>query len=251
VKLNRSELTKHLKRIQCEGQITEASFRKGLATWALTSDHLLLVDAPALKGASKLIGKSEEVGIVDLPTVVRACGLIQGDDAEKVDVSFVDNRFVINEDEEGSILLLTAEPRTIATRTEEEVISALNDKIGDHEVPLLPRLIAKVQATFSGLKAERVLVQVDKKGGQVSVGGEFAHEAHLPVPELKAKEPYELMFGAHLIDVLKTVQEPTAVLKLSGAGGVVAIQDGEYRYMLSPRARTTEAAPTPPEDEEE
>lgn len=251
MKLVRSQLVSHLKRISCNGQIAEACFRRGLASWALTPDHLLLVDAPTVKGATKLIAKkSDEVGIVDIQTVIRSCSMIAGDDTEHVDLSLEDNRLVITE-EEGSIRLLTAEPRTVATRIEEDIVTSLSEKIGDHEIPLLPSVINKVRTTFSGLRAERVLLEVGKKGGQISVGGEFAHEAHLPMPELKDSNPYTLMFGQHLIDVLTTVVETTAVLKLSGEGGVVAVIDGEYRYMLSPRSQAAEVAPPPADDDEE
>jgi hypothetical protein len=234
MRLRREAVLDHLRRISCRGKIKEVIFTEGLAAAALTPDHLLLVVAPALLGAEDL---KETIGVAAVDLLIKAITMVPGsEDDVGIDITFEDHRLVLNESERGGrIRLLTAAPRTIATRVEPAIVDQLLQRIGSTVMPLLPGLLTSVCDAFSGLKAEEVEVLVGPEGGMIRVGDAASNLAEFPVEELRAETEYALNFGAHLIDVLATVG-PEAILYLGAAGQQIAIQDGEYTYLLSPRA---------------
>ena len=245
----RAALSRHVRRIWCGGNINEAVFFGAFETAAMTSDHLLLVLAPPLEGAPEL---SEPLGLVDLGGLIKVCSW-PGNERETLDqlVERVSDRLVIHDGDGRQVRLLTAEPRVIASTVDASVVEAIIPKVGNHEVPLSAGLTSKVRAVSRALKAKHMLVEVGKEGGAIIVGDEGGPEARLSVPQLRADEAYELMFQKHMIDVLSSIHEPDAVMRLAGPGSVVAIEDGKYRYLLSPIGRGTEhGAPAPRPTEE-
>lgn len=233
--IDRKDLDLHLHRISCRGQIKEAVFGGAFATAAITPDMLLLVVAPGLNGVDPL---PEEVGIADLEKLRIACRLFT-DAGEEVgaaaEITIVDKVMVI-QNQRGRSRLITALPKTIATRVPPETVKALEAQVGAVEVPLTRETIDDVRDAFAGLKAEEITLQVGPKGGMIRVGGANTDQAELELAELKAPEEYTLTFSDHLIDILTTVTDEDATLLLAGAGKLIAIRDGEYSYYLSPRA---------------
>lgn len=239
MRIDRKDLELHLRRISCGGQIKEAVFNGAFATAAITPDMLLLVTAPGLNGADPL---PQEIGLADLEKLRTACRLFT-DAGEEVgaaaEIDVVDNVLVI-QNQRGRSRLVTAAPKTIATRVVPETVKALEGQIGTLSVPLTRETIEDVRDAFAGLKAEEVTLTVGPEGGQIRIGGENSDQAELELPDLKAPEQYDLTFSAHLIDVLTTVTEEDATVVLSGPGKLIAIRDGEYNYLLSPRAPSVE-----------
>ena len=233
--IDRKDLELHLHRIACRGQINEVVFNGAFATAAITPDMLLLVIAPGLNGVDPL---PQEVGIADLEKLLTACQLFT-DAGEEVgaeaDVSIVDNTLVI-QNQRGRCRLLTAAPKTIATRVAAETVKALEAQVGTLVVPLTRAMIEDVRDAFAGLKAEEIELSVGPEGAQIRIGGPNSDLAELELPELKSPEAYALTFSGHLIDVLTTVTDEDATLLLAGPGKLITIRDGEYSYLLSPRA---------------
>lgn len=237
--IDRKDLALHLHRISCRGQIKEAVFSGAFATAAITPDMLLLVIAPGLNGVDPL---PQEIGLADLEKLVTACRLFtdQGEEVgAEAEIDVVDNVLVI-QNQRGRSRLITGAPKTIATRVAPETVKALEGQIGTLSVPLTRESIEDVRDAFSGLKAEEVTLTVGPEGGLICIGVPNSDQAELPLPDLKAPEQYDLTFSAHLIDVLSTVTDEDAVVVLAGPGKLIAIRDGEYSYLLSPRAPSAE-----------
>lgn len=235
MQIDRKDLELHLNRISCRGQIKEAVFSGAFATTAITPDMLLLVIAPGLDGVDDL---PQEIGLADLEKLRTACRLFT-DAGEEVgaaaDVSIVDNNLVI-QNQRGRSRLVTAAAKTIATRVSPDTVKALQEQVGDLSIPLTRETIEDVRDAFAGLKAEEIELSVGPDGGQIRIGGPNSDQAELPLPDLKSPEEYALTFSGHLIDVLTTVTDEDATLLLAGPGKLITIRDGDYNYMLSPRA---------------
>lgn len=246
MKIQRAALVQHLRRVQCGGQIKEAIFGPGLEVNALTPDQLMLVVAPAI--GEKVL--ETEVGLADLDKLRVELGTLASDGDEEgsageVDVTIdAEQKLVLDAGPVRGLRarLMTAQPRTIATRVDSKIVDQLVDKIGTDVVPLTPRVLKDVSKQFSALKAEEVTLKIGPLGGKIMVGEEHGDTAELSIPELKATEPFELVFGRHLIDALASVTDEAAVLYLSGPGGNAVVEDGEYRYILSPRHRSADKA---------
>lgn len=231
----RNVLLDHLRRVRCGGQIGEVVFRPGLAVSALTPDHLMLVEAPALDEAEDLI--EDEVGLGALDLLIKTCsGFFDHDEdgEDVVDLVFEDHRLVVDETV-GRVRILTAEPRTIATRVESKVVSSLLEKIGDKVVPISASLVENVKRAFSGLKAAHVTLFCGEGGGLIRVGDVNDHVAELAVEDLVFEgEGFEIVLGPHFIDVLATLSDEAPVAYFSGPESTVTLQDGLFHYILSP-----------------
>lgn len=257
VKVKRDTLIRHLGRVTCGAQITEAVFTDAFATVALTPDHLLLVVAPNLPGAESL--PKAGVGLANLAKFGKALRVLAGEGPEAIDVdiSVADHRLVIDEGHRGVIEMLAADPKTIGTRLEPETVEKLMAKApvlpkakskkqsiaGPGVIPITQTLIAGVRNTFSLFQAREIELFVGPKGGTIQLGNENADIIKFASEELKAEEEYSLLFGQHFIDVLSVITEfSEAFLLLGGPGQFIAIADGGYRYVLSPMAKSADAS---------
>lgn len=245
MKINREKLTHHISRIMCGGQIDEAVFTGTFETKAMTPDHQLLLYAPSIptKGRSVLLKKSDApVGVADLGLMVKELGMASGvgNEAVDVEVAFVQEgdrlRLKLNEGERGQVGHLTAQPKVIGTKVEEDTFQQLMAQASqEHGIPLTRVLVDGIRKAFSVYKAQELMVSVGPKGGEVCVGNENTHMYKFPSEELKAPEAYALRFGPHFADVLGTVTNYNeAMLYLSGPDGCVMIDDDGYKYVLMP-----------------
>lgn len=241
MKIRRATLVGHLQKIMCGGQVTEAVFKDGFATQALTPNQLLVVIAPPLAKVEPL---EEEIGLADLATIVKAFGMASGEGNETIDVNVrvEDNRLVIDEEGRGLLRLMTASPRTIGTLIEDATVAKVKAKITAKKgIPLTRSLIEGIKNTYSGFKAAEIELFVGPKGGRVQVGNENGHLAEFPSKDLKASETYSLLFGEAFVDVLTQITDySTAELLLSGPGGLVLVKDGRYQFYLSPQTKSAD-----------
>lgn len=244
MKVRRASLVQHLQKIICNGQVTEAVFTDGFATQAFTPDQLLLVLAPSLPKVEPL---EDEIGMADLATIIKAFGWTPGEGNETIDVSVrvEDHRLVIDEEQQGAVhRLMTASPKTIGTRIEQSTVDKLlakEPKATGKGIQLTRALIEGIRNTYAGIKAAEVELVIGPKGGKVRVGNENGHYSEFESKDLKDKQSYSLLFGEHLVDVLGQITDyGTASLQLRGPKAFIVIKAGEYRYFLSPRAKSAD-----------
>lgn len=243
MKVRRASLVQHLQKIICNGQVTEAVFTDGFATHAFTPDTLLLVLAPSLPGAEPL---EDEIGIADLATIVKSFGWLEGEGNETIDVHLrVENhRLLIDEEHRGSLHIMTASPKTIGTRIEQSTVDKLlakEPKPTGKGIALTRDLINGIKNTYAGFKAAELELFVGPKGGKVRVGNDNGNFAEFASKDLKDKTTYSLLFGEHLVDVLSQITDYThASLQLRGPKAFIVVREGEYRYFLSPRAKSAD-----------
>lgn len=242
----REKFVNHLQRIACGGMIKEVIFKGAFAADALTADHMLLVVAPDLDDVEELEGN---VGIGDIKKLIAALGFIggDGDEAADVDVSMQNGRLTIDESTRNArVLLVTANPKTIATRVEEATVAKLLDKIEQADagtVTLGVDLIDDVRRVFSGLKADTVKLITGPNGGFLKVGTENSDAAEFFSPALTSAQPYTLNFGEHLIQVFGIVSGDV-VLRLPGPNSqTIAIEDEGFTYLISAKAQAATGKP--------
>lgn len=242
MKLDRAQVVKHLQRIGCGGQITEAVFSGAFGTSALTPDQHLLVIAPPLPKGKTLF--KEPAGMPDLSLLMKALAVLsgEGNEAIKVDLQFENHRLVIDEEHRGILRLMTAKPKTIGTYVEEDIVTKLLAKAPTAKqlgIPLTRNLVEGIRNTFSMLKVTEVELFIGPKGGKIRVGGEHSHVAEFESDELKATKEYSLLFGDHIVDALGVVTNyDEAVLCLGGPKGFAMIEDGGYRYLIGSQTRS-------------
>ncbi len=247
MKIKRDILIQHLQRIACSGQITEAVFTGAFATMALTPDQLLLCIAPPLPKTRVLVKKGEAVGIAELSMFMKALGVLagQGTEAVSVEIRLEDHRLVVDEGHRGVLHLLTAAPKTIGTMVEEDIVKKIVAKApkGDSGgIPLTRALVDGIRGTFALLKAEEIELTVGPDGGKLRVGGDNTNDAEFASDTLKAPTEYTLLFGEHFVDVLSIITNYSeAMLYLSGPSKLILIDDGGYKYFLSPRSPGADA----------
>lgn len=245
MKVNRQKFLLHLSRLLCDGQATEVVFGGAFSSNALTPDQMLMVVAPDISGVEPL---SEEIGVADVPTLISALKLLQGEGniGVEVNVYVEDNRIVINDGDRGVQRLLIAAPRTIATRIEQETVDAiLKDAPKDKSVALTRAIVDGVRGAFRLYKAEEIEIHVGPKGSKIVVGSERTHQAAFAV-DAKSKEEYVLIFGRHLVDVFGVISDySSAALRLGGPGKPILVEDGGFRYILSPRIRSADEVKAP------
>lgn len=243
MKVNRAKFIQHLQRLACAEQCKEVVFSDAFAANALTADQLLMISAPGFSGVEPL---KEPIGVSDLGLLTKACKLLQGEGNTGIEVDvYVDgNRLVIDDGARGVQKLILSAPGTIATRIEDETVEKLLDAAeGGIEVPLARSVLEGVCSAYRLYKAEEVELQIGPSGGKVCVGTEKTHRAEfiLDGAKAKAKAEYTLLFGSHLIDVFSIVTDfSSAALHLNGAAKPALVTDGEYQYVLSPRARSVD-----------
>lgn len=249
MKVSRTSITNHFRRIMCGEQIVEAVFHDRFATSALSPDLSLLVLAPDLDGAEDL---GTVVGLADLPLLTRAFGFTGSEDGEVV-VRLDSTRLIIDDGAGGKQRLMTADQKTIATRIEDGLVKKILARVSKKDgVPLTRALINSICATFLGYRASEVLVTVGKNGG-IRVGNENGHYADFPSKELKRIKgaAYSLLFGQPFISVLSQVEDDPATMFLGGPDAPIMIVDGDYRYVLSPRQQGEQASKEPAASKEQ
>lgn len=243
MKVNRSKFVQHLARLECGGQFTEVVFHKGFAVKALSVDHLLAVIAPNLEGAAPL---PKEIGVTNLGRLAKALRLTPGEGNVGVDVDVYvdDNRLVIDDASRGGAVqrLVLAEAKTVSTQIDAETADQLFSAIADGKPATLTRAVLEgVCAAFGLYKAEEVEIRVGAEGIVICVGTEKTDRAEFTLDDRRQKETYSLLFGKHLISVFAIINDfSSAKLRLNGPAAPVMIEDGEYKYMLSPRSRSVE-----------
>jgi hypothetical protein len=246
MKIDRESLVRHLQRIVCGNQVTEVVFSGAFETAALTPDNLLLVLAPSLAKTRPLF--KDPVGVAELAKLVKALSVLAGsaNEAAKVNVAVEKHRLVVDEGERGVLRLMTAEPRTIATSVEQETVDKLLAKapaLGKDGIPLTRQLVEGIRSTFSLFNATEVSLFVGPDGGKVRVGNTNSDLAEFESEQLKASKEYALLFGAHFVQVLGVITNYTeAMLYLGGPKSFVLIDDGGYKYLMSPQAKSEDAA---------
>ncbi len=252
MKVNRQKFLLHLERLLCGGQVPEVVFRDAFAANALTPDQMLMVVAPSIPTAEPL---SEEIGVADLGKMIKQVKLNQGEGNLGVEVNLYvdsdDQRLVIDDKDRGVQRLIIASPRTIATRIEQETVDELlSDAPAGKSVPLTRSIVEGVRNAFSLLKAEEVRLEVGPKGSKIIVGSERTDVAEYAL-EYKSKEAYSLLFGKHLISVFSVISDYSkASFTLGGPDNAILVQDGDYKYLLSPRVRSDDEKPAVKESEE-
>lgn len=239
MKVTRAALRSHLDKIICGGQVNEAVFSDGFGVQALTPDLLLLILAPSIPGAESM---KKEIGISDLPRLRRALGFVPAEeegDEDTVELQLEDNRLVIEESGRGTLKIQTARPKTISTRPGADTVEKLMAQAPTGKgIRLTRSLIDGIRNTWAGFDVQEVEVFVGPKGGMVRVGNsEVGDFGEFPSKDLKAKQKYSLLFGAHFVNALEQVTDEKAELLLAGPGKFVIIKDGDYRFLLSPRVR--------------
>lgn len=247
MKIKREALIRHLQRIACGGQITDAVFSGAFATDAMSADHLLLVLAPGLAKTKVLWKKGEDAGIPDLDRLIRSLGVLSGtgNEALHVDIKMVAHHLVLDEEHRGLLSLITAAAKTISSRVDDsdrDKMLSLLPESGADSIPLTRPLVEGIRGTFSLIKAEEIELFVGPKGGKIVVGNSKADSAQFPSDELKAKAAYSLLFGEHLVHVLGIVSDfNNAALYLTGPDKLIMVDDGGYRYILAPRNKGADA----------
>ena len=216
----REKLVDHLQRVSCGGLIKEVIFRDAFAADALTADHMLVVIAPDLDDVEPL---ESEVGVSDLKKLISALSFIggDGDEAADVDISFQNHRLQIDESARNArVLLVTANPKTIATRVAPETVEKMLAKTEASDagtVTLGVDLIDDVRRVFSGLKADTVKLITGPNGGFIKVGSDNSDGAEFFSASLVSEQEVKLNFGEHLIKVFEIVSGDV-VLRLPGPG---------------------------------
>jgi len=247
MRIKREALIRHLQRIACGGQITDAVFTGAFKTDAMSPDHLLLVLAPGLPKTKALWKKGDSAGIPGLDRLIKALGVISGTGTESVNVEIrmENHRLVLDEEHRGLLRLITAAPKTIAAQVDAEVLKTLISKLPKLEansIPLTRPLVEGIRATFSLFKAEEVELFVGPQGGKIQVGNSNADMAEFQSAELKAPTAYTLLFGEHFVSILGIVSNfDSAALYLTGPDKLTMVDDGGYRYILSPRSKGADA----------
>ncbi len=242
MKVDRDVMARHLGRIACNGRIQGAVFSGSFRTAALSEDHLLMVLAPELEGGAAL---AEDLGIPSLSVLLNALKVVgSGTGGAEVEMRVSDHRLVIDEGGRGVLRLITAAPRTISSYVPVEIVQALEAKApGADSAPtiaLTPQLLAAVRDTFTLFKADEVEVTLGPTGGTIRVGNEKSNVADFPF-DAQADDEYTLLFGEHLVDVLRTVSDDgTARLILGAPDAPSCVEDGAYRYLLGPTRRAAD-----------
>lgn len=238
-KVNRGKFLLHLERLLAGGQCTEVVFHDAFASNALTPDQMLCVIAPPIASVE---GLAEDIGVSDVNLLIRALKALAGEGNIGVEVNIYvkDNRLIIDEKDRGVHQLLIAEPRTIATRIEQESIDeVLKDAPKKANGVALTRAIVEgVRNVFSLYKAEEVEIVVGTKGSKIIVGSDRTHRAEFPL-DYKAKEGFTLVFGRHLTDVFSVISDYSSARLCFGSGpeDSILVEDAGYKYLLSPRIR--------------
>jgi hypothetical protein len=243
VKVNRAKFLQHLERILCGKQFTEVVFFGGFAVNALTPDQMLMVVAPGLPNVEPL---KEPIGVSDVDLLSRATNLLKGEGNLGVEVQVYvdDNRLVVNDGDRGVQEQIIASPRTIATVIEQETVDQVMEDAPTGKAAALSKSIVEgVRGTFGLYKAEEIEVQVGPKGTLISVGTERTHRAKFKV-DFTSKEEYTLIFGKHFVDVLGVISDySSAAIRFGGEGKAIVIEDGGYKYLLSPKIRSEDEKP--------
>lgn len=246
MKLNRAKFVQHLERIKCAGQVKDAIFTEDFAVSAITPDQLLLVDAPGAPGAQPL---SEDIGVGDLDKLIKALKLFpgEGNTGIEVEVYVKDNRLVIDDGARGIQKLILAATKTIGTKIDPDVVGKLfkaaTPAEGGASANLTRRTLEGVASVFSLYKAEEVEIQVGKEGCVIRVGTSNTDQAEFPLDMPPTLPGYTLLFGKQLVDVFSIITDFSAAkVYFGGPGRPIVIEDGEYTYLLSPRARSADDA---------
>lgn len=250
MKINRNKFIQHLNRLACAGQVTEVVFYDGFAATALAPDRLLLVDVPEFDGAEPL---EAEIGVANLDRFQKALRLLtgEGNTGVEVDIYVKDNRLVIDDGGRGKQELLLAAPKLIATRIEGATADKMFQKIPAEQTIALTRgILEGVEAAYSLYKPEKIEIQVSRLGGKIFVGTDKTDRAQFDL-DVTSKTEYTLSFGKHLVDVFSVITDfSSAQLQLGGPDQPILVIDGEYTYMVSPRADGEKAKPAVKQEKE-
>lgn len=237
--VDKDRIVAHLHKLYTNGQVPEAIVTGAFSAAAVSPDQQLIVVVPGLDKVEAL--GSEPIGIVDLDLFIKSLKSLSGDGGD-IGVVYEGNRLKAEQRHGGRMSFATASPTTIGTRISEDSLSKAKAFIEKGTaVPLDQTTVQGVLETTKLLKADEIMVRVKEGGGHIFVGAEVSHNATFDMPKLvpqDGQDDYTLPVSASvLIDVLQQVSDYTqAQLVLTGPDSLLAIREGEYMYIVSPKA---------------
>lgn len=237
--IDKDRIVGHLKKLRCNGQIQEAIVVGAFSSAAVSASQELIVIVPGLDKVEPL--SSEPVGVVDLELFIRALGSLSGDKGD-IGIVFENNRIRAEQRHGGKMSFAVASPTTIGTRisaeTQVQAVAFIEKGV---EVALDQTTVNGVLETAKLLKAEEIQINVRVAGGNIFVGAEVSHNATFEVAKLVpvvGTPDYTLHINAAiLLAVFEQITDYTqAKLILTGPDSMVAVREGGYIYIISPKS---------------
>jgi len=233
--VDRESVISHFRHIHLGGEIQEATFTDNLKCTAISGTDTILIRAEGLPGGYPL---PEPVGIIELPTVIKALERLSPQRLKvAIDFDTANGVFSFSTENNGRVCFATSTPQLIATHVDPEFVDGFVSRVTDGDsAPISQTFSELIRNAAAIIDGKVITLAVRETGTQVRVGspsrGEFCE---FIFPALKSSEAYELHLDADdLIPVLKETQDYTrADLFASGPDGLVAVREGPYTYVLS------------------
>jgi hypothetical protein len=240
MKVVRAQLVQHLSRIFCNKLCSEVVFRDAFGATLLTPDQQLLIVAPSLESVEPL---ADEIGVQDLSLLTKALRLFgaEGNYGRDVTIYVEENRLVI-EEERGTQRLVLSAPKTIATRIEQATVDKILGAISDEApaVQLTSDTLSAVRGAFGLYGAEEIELRASKGQLRIIVGTDKTHRAEFTIEAEEMVDEFSVILGRQAIEVFASASDLNLTVTLTAPDKPVLVTDGEYSYILSPKARSAD-----------
>lgn len=235
MKLSREAVTRHLSRIQVEGEINEVVLELDFSATAMSVDQGLLVLAPEFPLPEEF---PEELGVIDLALMTRLIETAKPE-GDMVDLGYEDQRITVDSGKLGKPSIMTADPTVVSTRISEEQIESCMEAIPEKKGPVIPDDLADSIAQYVEMfGAQEMFLECSSRGTEILVGYPQGNFYPVKFPALKAAkgEKYTLILQAStFVRVLKQIEDfSKSTITLCGPGSFVVIDYAGYAYILSP-----------------
>lgn len=231
MEIEREQLLRHFKRINCNGSIPNVAFSGPFRATAISTAGGLLVVTAGFPETEPL---PREIG-VSLDKIVEGFGCTKGQSVE-VEIE-ADN--LIFKFSNGRFCVRTFTADLVHTRMEEDFVQKALAMVPDDAWQSLDRsLVADVLQAIRAIcpsRRETVAIRTTADKTTFIVGDDGFQTLEFDTSDVKSDQPYALWFDANLLRaVLEELARADGEIAFTGPNAVLGVRIGEVQYVVSP-----------------
>ena len=239
MRINARSLSKHLRAIACDGNISEVVIHGFLEARAITVEQILMVTAGPLEVAEPL---PYAIGIIEIGRVIKMVDYMRRDMSygdEWVDLSFDESRgeLVVGCESYGTVHVVTADPWHIGTAMGDSSAATIQGMLPtDGGGDLNFFTVRKILSMIDLMKAHLGGLRLSSTSGRIVMEGHGEYSEMLYDFSWWTWPDCWLWFRPAVIaGVLKQVDNDSFwTMRIAGPEGCLVISNEMYQYVMSP-----------------
>lgn len=234
MEFDRDELLTHLRRIHCDGKVSQVAFQPDGSVNAMTRNRVLFLSSPPFHDgfSQEAIGLGNLKRLIDVVKKSTRSG-----DNVVLEVNDSHTRLIVRPDGDTRYQLVLSDPERVKTSVDERAVQAISDELGKNDDFILPQNVADQLLTAHKVlnKPEELKVRVMDDKTLLQFGDNTGDHGRFQVNVTHEDGPYKLSLRAsYVVSVLERIDDfYQANMIFTGPESVVGFEYKGYTYAIN------------------